>query len=110
MPFWSEDSKSKIRARCPSLNLIKTHKPPRLESHLGKKDEGERTPLETSFNGEFDKFAMDSCAGCSLSNKALAQGASVGCSCAHPPFSLYGAAPAWGKKCLLKLSQNLSKV
>ena len=71
MPFWSEDSKSKIRARCPSLNLIKTHKPPRLESHLGKKkDEGERTPLETSFNGEFDKFAMDSCAGCSLSNKA----------------------------------------
>ena len=71
MPFWPEDSKSKIRARCPSPNLIKTHKPPPLESHLGKKrDAGERRPLETSFSGEFDKFTMDSCAGCSLSNKA----------------------------------------
>ena len=65
MPFWPEDSKSKIRARCPSPNLIKTHKPPPLESHPGKKrDAGERRPLETSFSGEFDKFAMDSCAGC----------------------------------------------
>src|SRR5574340_1213980 len=33
MPFLPEDSKSKIRARCPSPNLIKTHKPPPLESH-----------------------------------------------------------------------------
>lgn len=31
---------------------------------------GERRPLETSFSGDFDKFAVDSYAGCSLSNKA----------------------------------------